>query len=105
MTVAKWRPSNAGTTGRIPLIAWGHAKFNTNVRGKPAGYSKRCRSLLKQQEQCGRIVVVPIDEFNTSQVCSSCRQKTLRKVRVEGDMGGELNSVLSCSHCNKIWQR
>ncbi|KAI9483651.1 MAG: hypothetical protein EXX96DRAFT_559036, partial [Benjaminiella poitrasii] len=52
---------------------------------------------LKKRERAGDLVVVTIDEYLTSQVCSKCSTRTLEKVsHVVGF------SVLACTACHTL---
>lgn len=67
------------------------------IRCGVVGILWRC---LKKREAAGDLLVVPIDEYLTSQVCSSCQTRTLED---HGDVKGK--SVLVCKTCNTLWQR
>jgi hypothetical protein len=62
-----------------------------------AGIMWRC---LKKREAAGDLLVVPIDEFLTSQICNICKSRTL--IDHPGVKG---RSVLVCTTCNTLWQR
>ncbi|KAI7907510.1 uncharacterized protein BX663DRAFT_491131 [Cokeromyces recurvatus] len=50
----------------------------------------RCGTLKKRESE-GRLIAVTIDEFNTSRVCSSCHNETLKPI--EHAHG---NNILEC---------
>lgn len=118
--------------GKVPLIAYGDANLKMSMRGTVPSLSVRVKKLLKQAEYKGEVVVVRIDEYNTSQVsrecrenslhnaivvigideynvsqvCSVCGVKSLSKAVVEIDNCTEhLYSVLVCSRCRTHWNR
>lgn len=84
---------------RVPLVAFGDAKFSGTMKGVHfASLAKRCRRLLKEAESRYEIVVVLVDEYFSSQVCSkaSCRQRNMRNLEVDGG-SGTLHSVKACN--------
>ncbi|GAB5589066.1 hypothetical protein Unana1_03966 [Umbelopsis nana] len=56
---------------------------------------------LKEAEEEGRVLVILTDEYNTSQVCSVCGVKGLKKLRTNED---DLYGVLVYPNCGKVWQ-
>jgi transposase len=98
----KWRKARITSPGspKIPLIAFGNGLFSSNRGG--TNRSQLLHKKLKEAEDEGRAVVVLVDEYNTSQVCSVCGLKGLKKLRLPGD---ELYGVLVCPNCSKVWQR
>ncbi|KAI8642416.1 hypothetical protein BD408DRAFT_416480 [Parasitella parasitica] len=67
------------------------------LRCGAVGVLWRC---LKKREAAGDLLVVPIDGFLTSQICNSCKSRTMVK---HPDVTG--NSVLVCTTCNTLRQR
>ncbi|KAG1436416.1 hypothetical protein G6F56_013565 [Rhizopus delemar] len=88
----KWAPQGFTVDNRIPMIAFGAITFSQTMRAEAEGL----------------LVVLDIDEYNTSQVCSKCQALGLRKLRTETS---SFFSVLVCDHCatqtggQTIWQR
>ncbi|KAG1472420.1 hypothetical protein G6F56_001547 [Rhizopus delemar] len=104
----KWAPQGFTVDNRIPMIAFGAITFSQTMRGTISGLARRCYKALKTAEAEGLLVVLDIDEYNTSQVCSKCQTVGLRKLRTETS---SFFSVLVCDHCTTqtggqtIWQR
>jgi transposase len=59
-------------------------------------------STLKKREAAGDLIVVTIDEYNTSKTCSLCFFDELKLMKAPGfkECG-----VFTCSSCGKVWQR
>ncbi|CDH59914.1 predicted protein [Lichtheimia corymbifera JMRC:FSU:9682] len=68
------------------------------------GLSGVLRRKLRAAENQGRLVVINIDEYLTSQICHNCQQRTLRNMQID-DM--KLHTVLHCTnnHCRTMWNR
>ena len=81
----------------MPLIVFGDAKFLTTMRGKRAGLSRVLFRKLKQLERCGRVKVVQVDEYLSSQVCSKCLGGD--KLEKVNGVYGSLHAVLKCKKC------
>lgn len=65
------------------------------MRGKHcASLAGRCRKKLKEAELRGELVLIPVDEYFSSQVCSNCRQRDMANVQVSDD--GTLHTVKTC---------
>ncbi|KAI9472441.1 MAG: hypothetical protein EXX96DRAFT_643209 [Benjaminiella poitrasii] len=92
----KWTPQEFTSDNRIPLIAFGRITFSQTMRDTVSGLARRCYKALKTAEKEGLLVVVDIDEYNTSQVCSRCQTIGLRKLRAEIN---SFFSVLVYDHC------
>lgn len=101
---SKWQkaPTNNDPT-KVPVIGFGSGRFGRRqYGGKPAGLAEKCRKLLKKAEQEGKLIVMDINEYNTSQVCSRCGEKALEQIRAAGL---SLYTVLACTSCRTVWQR
>ena len=94
----KWRKARITSPGspEITLIAFGNALFSSKRGG--TNRSQLLHKKLKEAEDEGKAVVVLVDEYNTSQVCSVCGLKGLKKLRLPGD---ELYDVLVCPNAVK----
>jgi hypothetical protein len=64
----KWCPSSPEPEEKKPFIAFGDAIFSQTMAGCKSGMVKRCRKVLRRAERHGLLVMVPIDEHNTSKV-------------------------------------
>ena len=65
----KWKPVACSKKRKIPLVALGDAKWGKRRwRGSLPGLSGVLRRKLQEAERQGRLVVVNIDEYLTSQV-------------------------------------
>lgn len=64
----KWAPQGFTVDNRIPMIAFGAITFSQTMRGTISGLARRCYKALKTAEAEGLLVVLDIDEYNTSQV-------------------------------------
>jgi transposase len=98
----KWKSSALQTDNKIPLIGFGAVKFAPTMKGKLAGLAERCRHVLRKAERQGRLVMIDIDEFLTSQVCSKCSTKDLKAKQLGDD---EMYAVKVCNNCHTVWQR
>ena len=63
-----------------PIIAFGDAMFGSknhiHLKGQPVGVVGVLWKMLKRREKLGKLVVVPIDEYLTSQVSyTSCNEE------------------------------
>ena len=98
---------------RIPLVVFGGAIFPNTMKGMIAGIAgivRRCVKLLKQAEYQGRLVLILIDEYKTSRICSNpeCRCDALEKMPINSDnvdSTDKMYGVLRCQKCNIPWQR
>lgn len=68
-----------------------------------ASVTRRCKQLLKVAEHREELVLVSVDEHDTSQVYSGCGYKMMKNVEVEGS--GTLHAVKVCTNCKTVWQR
>lgn len=88
---------------KVPLIVLGDGMFeksSARMRRVRSGVVGRLWSVLKRRERAGDLLVVCIDEFKTSKICSKCVTQSLSgKSSVKG------NAVLVCSECGTLWQR
>lgn len=64
----KWKPLGCNKRKKIPLIALGDGKWKRRWRGTMPGLSGVLRRKLRAAENQGRLVVINIDEYLTSQV-------------------------------------
>lgn len=88
---------------KVPLVVFGSGmvgKDQVKLKGLRVGVTGKLYEALKKRERRGDLIVVGIDEYLTSQVCSKCQQRTLNGL--EGVRG---HSVLVCQNCRTIWQR
>jgi transposase len=98
----KWKPSALQTDNKIPLIGFGAANFASTMKGKLAGLAERCRHVLRKAERQGRLVMIDIDDYLTSQVCSKCSTRDLKAKQLGDD---EMYAVKVCNNCHTVWQR
>jgi hypothetical protein len=96
----KWREEDKS---KVPLVVFGNGMFGKNLvklkglRCGVAGVLWRC---LKKREAAGDLIVLPVDEYKTSRICSRCETDSLGDVAcIKG------HSVLLCKKCNTLWQR
>jgi hypothetical protein len=87
---------------KMPLVAFGDAKFATTMRGKRAGVSGVLFRKLKEMERCGMVRVVRVDEYRSSKVCSKCGGDMDQVIGANGD---SLHAVLKCKSCCTVWNR
>jgi transposase len=83
-------------------VVFGAARFGRSARSKLAPLADKCRKLLEKADKRGDLVLINMDEFNTSQVCSKCGKKNLKKMNIDG---GDLYPVAVCQSCATVWQR
>jgi transcription elongation factor Elf1 len=76
--------------------------FPVNRRGKVSGLARVCLRVLRQAEREGELIVVVVNEFYTSQVCSRCGERRLRGKSLDGDT---MHAVQVCTNCGTVWQR
>ncbi|KAI9486497.1 MAG: hypothetical protein EXX96DRAFT_549282 [Benjaminiella poitrasii] len=67
------------------------------LKGLRCGVTGMFYQALKKRERAGDLMVVTIDEYLTSQVCSKCSARTLEKVSHVVDF-----SVLACTACHTL---
>ncbi|OAD07614.1 hypothetical protein MUCCIDRAFT_104551 [Mucor lusitanicus CBS 277.49] len=70
------------------------------IKGLRLGSTNVLYENLKKREMAGDLIVILVDEYLTSQVCSSCSDRDL--IKMPGVRGF---SVLKCRNCHKKWQR
>ncbi|RCI02210.1 hypothetical protein CU098_002321, partial [Rhizopus stolonifer] len=63
----KWSPQGFTVDNSIPMIAFGAITFSQTMRGTISGLARRCYKALKMAEAEGLLVVLDVDEYNTSQ--------------------------------------
>lgn len=102
----KWRshPFREERT-KCPLIVFGDGVFGKDMvkfKKLRCGVVGKLFLALKKRQAAGGLIVLTIDEYKTSKICSSCFSYKLEVVKTPGFKG---NSVLTCSVCNKVWQR
>ena len=74
-----WKKKNINQdlkTGKPIVVAYGAGKFKTNVKGNDA---TPVTAIPKKLSHFPNVTVVLVNEFNTSQACSSCYSKMKRK--------------------------
>lgn len=89
-------------TGKIDpatVLAYGAAMFAHNSKG---GASARIRSFRKALSEVS--VMVLVNEFRTSQLCSRCHTTVMKGVRQPG-VKSSLRGVRDCSLCHTKWMR
>ncbi|GAA5812069.1 hypothetical protein MFLAVUS_005518 [Mucor flavus] len=75
----------------MPMVIFGDGTKNkslTKFKGLRAGVIDKLYKHLKQRERLGELLLLDIDEFNTSKC---------------GDH--EIHQVFNCNHCNIFWNR
>ena len=107
-STAKWRPSAQRARDRRPsLVFYGDATLDSQVfqgRRTQAGLPGRIKKLYQSANAQGRLVMINISEFLTSQVCSACGARSLSHL-TPVDTERSLYSVLMCSTCRTKWNR
>jgi predicted DNA-binding protein (UPF0251 family) len=104
MNPLKWRRQySRDQIPLIPVVCLGAAVFADTIRGTVPSLVKRLRQLLRDAEANGRLIYMEIDEYFTSQRCSSCLRRSLASVEIEN--GDLMYAVLRCGYCRKTWQR
>ncbi|KAI8099536.1 Pyruvate/Phosphoenolpyruvate kinase-like domain-containing protein [Halteromyces radiatus] len=91
----KWKKSStARELLKISVVVFWNASFGRNTfKSKPSQVADKYRKLLKQADSQGRLIVMDMDEYNTSKMCSGCGSKNLG--------GLELNELTASLY----WQR
>jgi len=82
------------TPSKIPVIFYGNARISNMIKGNLSTPNVKLQFQLAK-----KINVVQINEYLTSQVCNSCYQRSLKKMRNQN--GKEINGVVHCNnaHC------
>ncbi|KAG0179458.1 hypothetical protein DFQ28_002589 [Apophysomyces sp. BC1034] len=63
---------------KVPVVVFGAAKFGRKTyKGKLGGLADKYRTLLQMAGKARRLILVDMDEYNTSQVSSKCGKKSL----------------------------
>ncbi|KAI7903267.1 uncharacterized protein BX663DRAFT_508022 [Cokeromyces recurvatus] len=65
---------------KLPLVVFGAGMFGKDLvhyKGLRSGVTELFYKTLKRRESNGDLIVVTIDEYLTSQVCSKCMTRTL----------------------------
>lgn len=88
-----------GAIDSSTVLAYGAAMFAHNSKG---GASARIRSFRKALSEVS--VMVLINEFRTSKLCSRCHTTYMKGVRQPG-VKSELRGVRDCSLCHTKWMR
>ena len=88
------------------IVVFGSAKFAAN------GPIQKLRRKLQEREN---VVLVELDEFNTSKLCSQCAGEKKEKSEVEGPLGpkqeddaehrSRIHGVRVCNNCRMTWNR
>lgn len=89
----------------VPLVVFGDGMFgkdNVKMKGHRSGVVGKLFKTLKKREAEGHLIVVTIDEFKTSKICSFYSLDNMKIINTEGFRGV---GVLNCKQCNKVWQR
>ncbi|KAI8091301.1 uncharacterized protein B0P05DRAFT_446961, partial [Gilbertella persicaria] len=88
---------------KVPLIVSGSGMFGKDyvkMKTVRTGVTGLLYRTLKRRERTGDLLVVDIDEYLMSQICSKCESRTLG-----GISGARGNSVLVCKTYRTLWQR
>lgn len=75
-------------------------KDSVKFKGHKTGVAGVLWRAIKKREKKGDLIVIELDEFKTSRICSRGYSDSLTKVK-----GVKGQSVLGCSTCNTLWQR
>ncbi|GAA5813207.1 hypothetical protein MFLAVUS_006681 [Mucor flavus] len=73
------------TDEKVTLIAYGDAQFNSSMKGK----------LPSPTNSKGKIEIISVDEYLTSQTCNSCKERNLNYLSVAGSKR-KFHAVLKC---------
>jgi hypothetical protein len=88
----------------VPLIVFGAAMFGkdqTRLKGLRSGVvGLLWRTLTKRAKETKSLIVLSIDEYNTSKVCSGCGEKDMKVAPKTKGVG-----VLQYAKCKIIWNR
>lgn len=72
------------------------------LKGNRCGVTGVFYRSLKKREIVGDLIVVTIDEYNTSKTCSLCFNDEMKVLSAPGFKGV---GVVDCKKCRKLWQR
>ncbi|PHZ09882.1 uncharacterized protein RHIMIDRAFT_261113 [Rhizopus microsporus ATCC 52813] len=89
----------------IPLVVFGAGMFgkdNVKLKGHRCGVVGKLFKTLKKRGAEDHLIVVTIDEFKISKICSFCSSDDVNIISTSGFKGC---SVLTCKQCRKVWQR
>ncbi|KAG2173805.1 hypothetical protein INT43_005225 [Umbelopsis isabellina] len=91
-----WKSLKFEMASKSPIIAFGNALFGSknhnHLKGQPVGVVGVLWKMIKRREKMGNLVVIPIDEYLTSQEGDNCRQHPH-------------HSIVVCKNCKILWQR
>ncbi|KAG2209474.1 hypothetical protein INT47_008317 [Mucor saturninus] len=74
-------------------------------KGKQAarhGVIDKLYKQLKRRENLGELLLLDIDEYNTSKTCNGCLVKNLENLKCGGH---KIHQILNCNNCNIFWNR
>jgi hypothetical protein len=107
VTCRKWKKAaTSNDDSKVPVVVFGDAKFGRNQKGA-GSLADKCRKLLSAADKAGRLVLINMDEYLTSQICSKCGHRSLSNQVTPGPGKQDIRmySVLVCGRCNTVWQR
>ncbi|ORE22441.1 hypothetical protein BCV71DRAFT_286484 [Rhizopus microsporus] len=87
---------------KIPVVTFGSGIFwkkSMKFKGHRIRVTDVLYRALKRKEAQGDIIVVTVDEFRTSRVCSSCNQIVFTTSLLN------FHNIQSCSGCGLLWKR
>jgi hypothetical protein len=78
------------------IVAYGDSSFSSSSKGTAPTPTTTLRRKLGQNA-----IVVDVDEYNTSKLCSSCHQ-AMEGMRVKSDADGSLKTLYTVRRCQTV---
>lgn len=78
------------------------SKDNAKLKGKICDAVGRFFRTMKRHEKEGNLMMIAIGEYKTSKTCSHC---LFDRMNIISSSTFHRASVVSCTRCNKLWQR
>ncbi|KAG1639716.1 hypothetical protein G6F44_007556 [Rhizopus delemar] len=94
-----------GDRKKMPMIVFGNGlqnKSHVKYKGLRRGVTDKLYKQLKLREKSGELLLLDIDEFNTSKICNECFTKNLENLKCDGR---KIHQVFNCKNCNIFWNR
>ncbi|PHZ08227.1 uncharacterized protein RHIMIDRAFT_295401 [Rhizopus microsporus ATCC 52813] len=97
-----------GDRTRMQLIIFGDGmknKHHDKFKGLRCGVYDKLYKQLQRRERLEELLLLDINEYNTSKTCNSCLESNLQNLR-RGSGEDECKiQVLICKRCNIFWNR
>ncbi|KAG2209788.1 hypothetical protein INT47_001936 [Mucor saturninus] len=94
-----------GDKSKMPMIIFGDGlknKSHVRFKGLRHGVIDKLYKQLKRRENLGELLLLDIDEYNTSKTCNGCLVKNLENLKCGGH---KIHQILNCNNCNIFWNR